>query len=95
MNNLKYDNYEQSLEKNAIKLSVYNYADDFIAGINDNATWYVYINEYTIGNGLTGDYYYECTKKTWNLLMSNQVYTWIFCTINIFDEKIFKYKLIP
>jgi len=95
MNNLKYDNYVWSLSKNAARLSMYNYADEFMVGITDAKTGYIYVDGYSIKSWLTWDYYYECEKKTWNLLLSNQVYTWIFCTINIFDQKIFKYKLIP
>lgn len=80
------------LKNESEKISFYNYSQH----LANNWTWYWYLSighTWFVNSQITWDYYYNCQLNTWNLIMINNYFSWVFCSIDYKWEMIYSYKL--
>ncbi|MEF2175415.1 MAG: hypothetical protein V3575_02990 [Candidatus Absconditabacteria bacterium] len=80
------------LKNESEKISFYNYSQH----LANNGTGYGYLSIGHTGfvnSQITGDYYYNCQLNTGNLIMINNYFSGVFCSIDYKGEMIYSYKL--
>lgn len=101
LSSTKIEDVEKKIQQDAEKINMYNFIQIFQKNATftgSTFTWFVVFSwqNYVISNIISpgsGNHYMECSKSTWNMILINNNFTWVFCSISIDEQKIYNYQL--
>lgn len=86
--------YLDQLEKDSMKLSLYSYSKELINTMSWSESWYIYLSWGYFLTWTSWGYFYDCKTGTWQLIDIGEVYSWVFCWIEVDKDVIYNYKLV-